>query len=172
MLVVIADDEHHFRKTVIQWIAKQYNLSDEAQEAAIQEIGSEESDLDHLILTINDELRFLIGARLETLWDNVQQHCAEHDRILVLLDLSWGQRDSLTELAQLRAHDALRHFPVIIYSKSDTESDIRRCYQATANAYMIKRGSPQARRTHFFRAIDHWSREDGDYRPPFASQAA
>lgn len=172
MIVVIADDEHHFRKTVIQWIAREYELDQGTQDAAIEQIGSDESETDYLVLPINEDLRFLIAARLETLWERVQEHCAEEDRILVLLDLSWGQHDALDELVQLRANNSMRHFPVIIYSKSDSESDIRRCYEATANAYMIKRGSPQARRTHFFRTIGHWSRDDGDYRPPFASYAA
>jgi DNA-binding NarL/FixJ family response regulator len=171
MFVVIADDEFRFRKTVIQWIAKQYNLSDSARDSAISQIGSEDS-ADHLVVHVSERLRFLLVGRLETLWQHVQQETKEEDRILILLDLGWGDKDALKELARLRSDAQLRHFPVIIYSKSDAESDIKRCYDATANAYMVKKGSMQVRRDHFFRAINHWSGTTGDYRPPYAAYAA
>ena len=172
MFVVIADDEYRFRKTVIQWIAKQYGLSDASRDAAIKVIGSDDSEADYLVVRVSDKLRFLLVGQLETLWQHVQAESDKSDRILILLDLGWGDQDALRQLSHLREDADLRHFPVIIYSKSDAESDIRRCYEATANAYMIKRGSPQMRRDHFFRAIDHWSGANGDYRPPYAAYAA
>lgn len=172
MFVVVADDEYRFRKTVVQWIATQFGLSDSVRDAAIREIGCEDSDADHLVVPVSEELRFLLVGQLEGLWNRVKKESGDSDRILILLDLGWGEKDALKELSRLRSQTELRHFPVIIYSKSDAESDIRRCYAATANAYMIKKGSMQKRRDHFFRAIEQWSGLNGDYRPPYATYAA
>ena len=172
MFVVVADDEYRFRKTVVQWIATQFGLTDAVRDEAIDQIGCADSDSDFLIIPVSTQMRFLVVGQLDGLWQLIQSQSAASDRILVLLDLGWGDQDALAELQRLRSEAELRHFPVIIYSKSDAESDIKRSYQATANAYMVKKGSMRVRREHFFRAIDQWAGTSGDYRPPYVSYAA
>lgn len=60
---------------------------------------------------------------------------------LVFLDLNLPGKHGLEVLADIRRQPRLAPLPVIIFSSSETEEDIRRAYAATANCYVAKPGS-------------------------------
>jgi len=60
---------------------------------------------------------------------------------LVFLDLDLPGKHGLEVLAGIRRHPRLAPLPVIIFSSSETEEDVRRAYAATANCYVPKPGS-------------------------------
>jgi DNA-binding NarL/FixJ family response regulator len=166
LLIVIADDEFDFRNTVIQWIASEYRLSDELLESAIEAVGDEDSQENSFLISESNP-KFLIVSVLEQLWNIVALHAEHNQRILIILDLGWGDSsDALLQLQNLRNDESQKHYPVIIYSKSDTEDDIKRAYEATANCYIVKTdGSPEERKKRFLNTLTQWQ---GHYLPPFA----
>jgi CheY-like chemotaxis protein len=57
---------------------------------------------------------------------------------LVLLDLKMPKVDGLDVLRQMKSHARLRQIPVVMFTSSREESDLVRCYELGANAYLVK----------------------------------
>jgi chemotaxis family two-component system response regulator Rcp1 len=57
---------------------------------------------------------------------------------LVLLDLNLPKKDGREMLAELKADPELRQIPVIIFTTSESNQDIRRAYNLHANCYLTK----------------------------------
>jgi CheY-like chemotaxis protein len=57
---------------------------------------------------------------------------------LVLLDLKMPKVDGLEVLRQMRSDPELQLIPVVILTSSCEQTDVRRCYQFGANAYVVK----------------------------------
>jgi len=57
---------------------------------------------------------------------------------LVLLDLKMPLVDGLEVLRQIRADPQLRNIPVVMFTSSREETDIAKCYQSGANAFVVK----------------------------------
>lgn len=57
---------------------------------------------------------------------------------LVLLDLKLPRRSGFEVLETIRATETTRRIPVVVLTSSNQEDDIRRAYDAGANAYLVK----------------------------------
>ncbi len=57
---------------------------------------------------------------------------------LILLDLNLLRRHGLDVLGEIKRDPRLRRIPVLILTTSRAESDIAACYDAHANAYLVK----------------------------------
>lgn len=57
---------------------------------------------------------------------------------LILLDLKLPRRSGIEVLSALRSTEAVRQMPVIMLTSSSREDDIRKAYDAGANAYLVK----------------------------------
>lgn len=57
---------------------------------------------------------------------------------LVLLDLNLPRKSGREVLADIRAHEKLRHIPVVVLTTSEAEQDVMKSYQIGANAYVTK----------------------------------
>lgn len=57
---------------------------------------------------------------------------------LVLLDLKMPKKNGLEALKEMKAHPALRRIPVVAFSTSGSEEDIRAAYDLGINAYVRK----------------------------------
>ena len=57
---------------------------------------------------------------------------------LILLDLNLPKRDGREVLAFIKESDRLKHIPVVVFTTSDDERDVTRCYNLHANAYLVK----------------------------------
>ena len=62
------------------------------------------------------------------------------DPSLVLLDLNMPRKGGQEALAEIKADPMVGKIPVVIYSTSSNELDIRRCYELGADSYVIKPG--------------------------------
>ena len=60
---------------------------------------------------------------------------------LVLLDLKLPKKTGIEVLQWIREQPALRKLPVIILSASAQKSDVGRCYELGANAFLVKPSS-------------------------------
>lgn len=57
---------------------------------------------------------------------------------LLLLDLNMPRVDGWEVLRQVKGDERLKWLPVVIFSSSARESDVRHCYDLGANAYVVK----------------------------------
>lgn len=57
---------------------------------------------------------------------------------LVLLDLNLPKKSGFEVLTQMKQDPILRTIPVIILTSSNAETDVRKCYEHHANAYITK----------------------------------
>lgn len=57
---------------------------------------------------------------------------------LVILDLNLPRVNGRDLLSKIKTNEQLKEIPVVIYSSSEAEKDIRDCYQLHANCYVVK----------------------------------
>jgi chemotaxis family two-component system response regulator Rcp1 len=57
---------------------------------------------------------------------------------LIMLDLTMPKKDGFEVLAEIKADARLKNIPVIIFSVSKSEDDIRHAYDLQANCYIVK----------------------------------
>ncbi len=57
---------------------------------------------------------------------------------LVLLDINLPLKSGFEVLGAIKAHEATKHIPVIMFSTSASQNDIKRAYQNHANCYITK----------------------------------
>lgn len=57
---------------------------------------------------------------------------------LILLDLNLPGRGGLATLAAIRRDFSLRTIPVVVFTGSGRDADIKRCYELGANSYFTK----------------------------------
>lgn len=58
--------------------------------------------------------------------------------ILIMLDVKMPKLDGVDVLRLLKQDQAFRHIPVVMLTSSKEAADIARCYDAGANAYVVK----------------------------------
>lgn len=59
----------------------------------------------------------------------------------ILLDLNMPKKDGREVLKELKQHNLFKKIPVIIFSTTNNEQEMRRCYEAGANSYITKPNS-------------------------------
>jgi len=59
----------------------------------------------------------------------------------VLLDLNMPKKDGREVLKELKQHPELKKIPVVIFSTTNNEQEMRRCYELGANSYITKPNS-------------------------------
>lgn len=75
---------------------------------------------------------------------------------LILLDLRLPAIDGLSILRDLKGNPQFRSIPVVIFSTAEDPREIAECYEAGANAYMVKHIDPD-RFTAAVRSLcDYW----------------
>ncbi len=56
----------------------------------------------------------------------------------ILLDLNMPRMDGRQLLARIKADERLRSIPTVILTTSSRHEDISRCYELSANSYLVK----------------------------------
>jgi len=59
----------------------------------------------------------------------------------ILLDLNMPKKDGREVLRELKQNSDLKKIPVIIFSTTNNEQEMRRCYELGANSYITKPNS-------------------------------
>ena len=60
---------------------------------------------------------------------------------LILLDLKLGRRNGCDFLKRFRADARFAAIPVVVFTTSDDQTDLARCYASGANGYVVKPGT-------------------------------
>ena len=77
---------------------------------------------------------------------------------LIVLDLALPDLSGLDVLEKLRAYEPLRRTPVVVLSCSDSDSNITRCLDAGANAFMVKEPNGDRFRQEVSSIASFWRR--------------
>lgn len=75
---------------------------------------------------------------------------------LVLLDLNLPGKSGFEVLATIRTETAFQDVPVVVISSSENWDDIRRVYESSANAYVMKPADPDEYIQMVDAAIEFW----------------
>lgn len=75
---------------------------------------------------------------------------------LVLLDLNLPGKSGFEVLAAIRTETAFQDVPVVVVSSSENSDDIRRVYESSANAYVMKPADPDEYIRMVDAAIEFW----------------
>ena len=59
----------------------------------------------------------------------------------ILLDLNMPKKDGREVLKEIKHHPDLKKIPVVIFSTTNNEQEMRRCYELGANSYITKPNS-------------------------------
>ena len=57
---------------------------------------------------------------------------------LILLDLNMPKMDGREVLKKMKSNDAYRKIPVIVFSTTKNQLEVKRCYDLGANTYIVK----------------------------------
>jgi CheY-like chemotaxis protein len=59
----------------------------------------------------------------------------------ILLDLNMPKKDGREVLKELKQHTLYKKIPIVIFTTTKNENEIRRCYEMGANTYVVKPSS-------------------------------
>lgn len=56
----------------------------------------------------------------------------------ILLDLNMPKKDGREVLKEIKQHPEFKKIPVVVFTTTNSENEIRRCYELGANTYVVK----------------------------------
>ena len=112
-------------------------------------IGEDDADDRFLLRTAfeengySDTLHFVENGvqLLDYLYDISEGEIFEQLPHFILLDLNMPKTDGREVLKELKSNPLFKQVPVIIFSTTNNEHEMRRCYELGANSYITKPNS-------------------------------
>lgn len=91
----------------------------------------------------NEQLRFVENGieLLEYLNGNEDIMAGRNFPRFIMLDLNMPKKDGREVLKELKQHTVFKNIPVVIFSTTHNEQEMRRCYELGANSYITKPSS-------------------------------
>jgi two-component system response regulator len=89
----------------------------------------------------NDKLEFVEnGVELLEFLTRIQDDKTGRDTYpyFILLDLNMPKKDGREALKEIKQHPVFKKIPIIVFTTTKNESEIRRCYELGANTYIVK----------------------------------
>ena len=74
----------------------------------------------------------------------------------ILLDLNMPRKDGREALKEIKQHPVLKKIPVIIFTTSKNEAEIKKCYDLGANTYIVKPNGFEALREVVVNLSSYW----------------
>jgi CheY-like chemotaxis protein len=81
------------------------------------------------------------GIEVFTYLDNIYTSSNMEMKALpgfILLDLNMPKKDGREVLKELKQHPVFKKIPVIVFTTTKNEIEIKRCYELGANSYVVK----------------------------------
>lgn len=111
-------------------------------------IAEDDADDRYLLQTAFSEIGFperidFVENGIEVLnyLDNIYTSNDMEEKALpgfILLDLNMPKKDGREVLKELKQHPVFKKIPVIVFTTTKNEIEIRRCYELGANSYVVK----------------------------------
>jgi two-component system response regulator len=90
----------------------------------------------------DDKLHFVEnGVELLDFLQNLTKDAHARMPGFILLDLNMPKKDGREVLRELKQNPQFKKIPVIIFSTTNNEQEMRRCYECGANSYITKPNS-------------------------------
>jgi CheY-like chemotaxis protein len=145
MCIAIADDDPELLGFVERWVSELPN----AEALTCHRLQNFQA-------AIREKLQQMKSALNET-----TEPGAGRVRILIFLDLIWGPGHNPTPglnfLNTLRADPQLRCYPIIIYSQTNADDEIKQCYCRQASAFLTKGPDKEfGPRERFLQVVQTW----------------
>ena len=89
----------------------------------------------------DDRLEFVEnGVELIEFLSKIQDNKTAHNGFpyFILLDLNMPKKDGREALKEIKQHPVFKKIPIIVFTTTKNESEIRRCYELGANTYVVK----------------------------------
>ena len=89
----------------------------------------------------NDRVEFVEnGVELIDYLGNIRDRKNDHDTYpyFILLDLNMPKKDGREVLKEIKQHPIFKKIPIIVFTTTKNESEIKRCYELGANTYVVK----------------------------------
>lgn len=89
----------------------------------------------------NDNLEFVEnGVELFDFLENIQDKKNQHNTYpyFILLDLNMPKKDGREVLKEIKQHPVFKKIPIIVFTTTKNENEIKRCYELGANTYVVK----------------------------------
>lgn len=89
----------------------------------------------------DDNLEFVEnGVELFDFLENIQKKKNHHDTYpyFILLDLNMPKKDGREVLKEIKQHPVFKKIPIIVFTTTKNENEIKRCYELGANTYVVK----------------------------------
>lgn len=77
-------------------------------------------------------------AIVEHMADSLRENGKSQRPDLVILDLNMPRLDGKSVLEQLKKHSLAKQIPVVMFSSSNREDDIKECYRLGCSSYVVK----------------------------------
>ena len=107
-------------------------VEDNEAEQEILKEAFKEARIDHDLHMVKDGIEALEFLRMQGDFHDAP----EPD--LILLDLNMPKRNGLEILPDIKNNTEWEHIPILVYSNSEYNGDICRCYAMGVNAYLVK----------------------------------
>jgi two-component system response regulator len=78
------------------------------------------------------------GVELINMLETVTETGENNYPKLILLDLNMPKKDGREVLKEMKGNPEFKSIPVIVFTTTKNENEIRRCYELGANTYIIK----------------------------------
>src|SRR4249920_3039389 len=113
-------------------------------------IAEDDSDDRYLFQTafaekgIKDSIEFVHdGVELIQYLEKLEEMKAKESSLpyFILLDLNMPKKDGKEVLGYIKQHPLFKKIPVIVFTTTKNENEIRQCYELGANTYVVKPSS-------------------------------
>ena len=106
---------------------------DDADDQFLFQTAFEENGLTFQIEFVNN------GVELISYLDSCKVTADQTDLpSLIILDLNMPKKDGREVLKEIKDHPVYKIIPVIIFTTTKNEMEVRRCYELGANSYIVK----------------------------------
>ena len=89
----------------------------------------------------DDKIEFVEnGVELLEFLSRIQEDKSGQDSYpyFILLDLNMPKKDGREVLKEIKQHPVFKKIPIIVFTTTKNENEIRRCYELGANTYIVK----------------------------------
>jgi CheY-like chemotaxis protein len=75
---------------------------------------------------------------------------------LMMIDLNMPKKNGKEILAEVKQHSIYKNIPIIVYTTTSNEADIKKCYELGANTYIVKPTSYEGLREVVSAIKNYW----------------
>lgn len=88
----------------------------------------------------DDNLEFVEnGVELIEYLTNIHNNSSDQGYpYFILLDLNMPKKDGREALKEIKQHPVFKKIPVVVFTTTKNEAEIKRCYELGANTYVVK----------------------------------